>query len=144
MINIASGCFAAITANHVRYLEAAATRPGRLIVAVASAEVIRALKGERDVIDDAMRIRMIGALPFVYAAVLQRDETPIRIFASWRPSRWIKGGDYSIERLSATDEGQWILATGGSIEITARFDGVSTTDLIGGMRDGETTGGQVR
>lgn len=136
MVILASGCFAAITANHVRYLEAASKRPGKLIVAMASAKVIAAIKGDRDVIDDALRMRMISALPFVNTCVVQYRESPTEIMRVWRPSTWVKGGDYTVEQLAETEEGRYVLSIGGRIEVTAKFDGRSTTEILGGFYDG--------
>lgn len=142
-IALASGCFAAITPAHVAYLREAATY-GELWVAIASASVIRELKGERAVIPDFLRREMLQSLPFVAAVAIQEFRTPEKIIRYLKPSVWIKGGDYSIDQLAALPEGRAVLECGGRIVVAHRYPGPSTTELACGTNcSNSSTPGKV-
>lgn len=131
---LATGCFAAITENHVRYLEEA-SRHGRLSVVICSRRIVKKLKGTR-AIHEVLRRRMLESLPFVHGVIIQDEDRPTKIIEYVRPDVWIKGGDYDVEALAGTEEGRAARRVGAAIKVTTRFDGESTREITGGNCDG--------
>ena len=130
-LTLCSGCFASITYNHIRYLEAAAFLDphGKVWVAIASGKIIRELKNH-DAIPDQLRAQMLCALPFVNGVILQQEPTPELIIRKLRPAMWIKGGDYNVDELARLPEGLAVKECGGHVVCTSRFGGPSTTELL--------------
>lgn len=133
MIVLCSGCFAAITHAHIRYLEAAAflAPHGKVWVAIASAKIIAQLKPHQGrAIPDNYRGQMLIGLPFVQSVIIQDEPTPESIIRKLRPSLWVKGGDYDPNKLAELPEGKAVRECGGQIVCTNHFSGPSTTELL--------------
>ena len=131
---LATGCFGAITANHVAFLREAASH-GRLSVVICSRRIVKKLKGTK-AIHEVDRRKMLEALPFVHGVIIQDDERPTKIIEYVKPDVWIKGGDYDVDALAETEEGRAARRVGAAIKVTTRFDGESTREITGGKRDG--------
>lgn len=136
---IASGCFSAITSNHVNYLRECSGLTSRLVLLLPKQKTIeQQLKPGRCCLSDGDRRNMLRALAVCYqiqfhqgaglAYILRRYGNSARN-SGWRWA-WIKGGDYTVGQLSATEEGRAVLECGGVIRTTARFPGEATTEIL--------------
>lgn len=124
-----NGCFAALHAGHIAYLREASCLGDYLIVAVNSTASIRRLKGERPIIPDADRIRLLAALDFVDCVLLFDEDTPEQLLREIRPTVLVKGGT------TDTIVGREIVeAYGGSVVRLGALPGVSTTELTAGLQ----------
>jgi bifunctional ADP-heptose synthase (sugar kinase/adenylyltransferase) len=131
-MTLCSGCFAAITSNHVEYLREASYRygkGGKVWVAIMDDALITLTKGHQS-IDNYSRCKMLAALDFVCGVIVQEDPTPEQIIRRFHPFRWVKGGDYTVEQLCQLPEGQAVIQGGGTIHVTPKFSGPSTTEQL--------------
>ena len=127
-IILANGCFDLLHVGHVRYLRAAKSLGGKLVVAVNSDSSARALKGEgRPRIPEAERAEILAALADV-DAVIVFDSLDVReVVQRLRPDVHAKGTDYTAENVPERDV---VIACGGRVEIVGDPKDHSTTELL--------------
>jgi D-beta-D-heptose 7-phosphate kinase/D-beta-D-heptose 1-phosphate adenosyltransferase len=122
-----NGCFDILHAGHIKYLEAAAEKGDRLVVALNSDESVQKLKGESrpiNVLDSRMYI--VASLQCVDAVVAFNEDTPINLINKLKPDVLVKGGDYKKDTIvGATEVESW----GGSVEVIPYVEGYSTTKI---------------
>lgn len=127
-VGFTNGCFDILHPGHLKVLEEAKARCGRLIVGLNSDASVKRLKGPgRPVNDAASRARVLSGLTAVDAVVVFDEDTPGALIAALQPDLLVKGGDYTIETIVGADI---VLARGGSVHIVSRVDGQSTTAAI--------------
>lgn len=127
-IGFTNGCFDILHPGHLRVLEEAKVRCGRLVVGLNSDRSVRALKGEgRPVNDQVARARVLSGLSAVDGVILFDDPTPLRLITRIQPDLLVKGGDYTLETIVGAPE---VVANGGSVHIVPLMEGHSTTATI--------------
>lgn len=127
-VGFTNGCFDILHPGHLRVLEEAKARCGRLVVGLNSDASVRRLKGaNRPVNDESSRARVLSGLSAVDAVVVFDEDTPEALIKALQPDLLVKGGDYSIETIVGADV---VLARGGTVHIVPLVDGQSTTAAI--------------
>lgn len=123
-----NGCFDILHAGHVRYLAEAKAQGDILIVGLNSDESVRALKGAgRPVNSSDDRAEVLEALRFVDHVTVFGEATAEELVRSLEPDVYVKGGDYSLDRLP---ESAIVSAYGGRTVLVSLVPGRSTTNVI--------------
>lgn len=127
-VGFTNGCFDILHPGHLRVLEEAKARCGRLVVGLNSDASVRRLKGPTRPVNDAdSRARVLSGLMAVDAVVLFDADTPQDLIEALQPDLLVKGGDYTIDTIVGADTVQ---ARGGTVHIVPLVDGQSTTAAI--------------
>ena len=127
-IVLTNGCFDVIHTGHVEYLTRARGLGDLLIVGVNSDDGVRRLKGpSRPVNGLEDRARVLAALACVDHVVAFDEDTPVDLVRRLRPDVFVKGGDYTIERLP---EAPVVRELGGEVRILPHVAGRSTTNIL--------------
>lgn len=127
-IGFTNGCFDILHPGHLKVIEEAKARCGRLIVGLNSDASVKRLKGpSRPVNDAASRARVLKALSAVDAVVVFEEDTPENLISALMPDLLVKGGDYSIETIVGAKD---VIENGGSVHIVPIVEGQSTTAAI--------------
>ena len=127
-VGFTNGCFDILHPGHLRVLEEAKYRCGRLVVGLNSDASVKRLKGPTRPVNDAdSRARVLSGLMAVDAVVVFEEDTPGALIEALQPDLLVKGGDYSIETIVGADTVQ---ARGGTVHIVPLVDGQSTTAAI--------------
>lgn len=122
-----NGCFDILHAGHIKYLEAAAQKGDRLIVAVNSDESVTKLKGpDRPINVLASRLYIVASLQSVDAVCAFSEDTPINVIKKLKPDVLAKGGDYKIDDIVGAKE---VTSYGGKVEVIPYVEGYSTTKI---------------
>ncbi|WP_445191804.1 adenylyltransferase/cytidyltransferase family protein [Sphingomonas sp. Tas61C01] len=124
-----NGVFDVLHRGHVTYLAAARALGSALFVGLNSDASVRMLgKGPDRPLNRAEdRATVLAALESVSAIGVFEDATPLALLARVRPDIYVKGGDYTIDRLP---EAEMMRQWGGSTIILPFVEGFSTTDLL--------------
>ena len=123
-----NGCFDILHAGHVRYLTAARELGDILVVGLNSDDSVRKLKGEgRPVNPAADRAEVLAGLRAVDHVVVFEEDTAEELVRRLQPDIYVKGGDYSLERLP---ESAIVAAYGGRTVLVPMVEGRSTTNVI--------------
>ena len=123
-----NGCFDILHAGHVRYLTAARELGDILVVGLNSDDSVRKLKGEgRPVNPAADRAEVLAGLRAVDHVVVFEEDTAEDLVRRLQPDIYVKGGDYSLERLP---ESAIVAAYGGRTVLVPMVEGRSTTNVI--------------
>jgi D-beta-D-heptose 7-phosphate kinase/D-beta-D-heptose 1-phosphate adenosyltransferase len=131
-IVLTNGCFDILHRGHITYLNQARSLGDLLVVGVNSDESIRRLKGpERPINTLEDRMQVLAALSCVNHVVAFEEDTPHRLVKAIRPHVFVKGGDYTRERLP---EAALVEELGGRVEILPLVRERSTTKLIHRIR----------
>lgn len=123
-----NGCFDILHLGHVDYLEKAASKGDKLIVALNTDASVSKLKGPtRPVNSEKARARIMAALSFVDAVVFFSEDTPLSLIKRLKPDILVKGSDYKISNIVGADI---VMQNGGKVETIELVDGYSTTNII--------------
>ena len=123
-----NGCFDILHAGHVRYLTEAKKLGDILIVGLNSDESVRQLKGEDRPVNPAEdRAEVLAGLRSVDHVVVFDDATAEELVRQIQPDIYVKGGDYSLDRLP---EATIVAAYGGRTVLVPMVEGRSTTNVI--------------
>jgi D-beta-D-heptose 7-phosphate kinase / D-beta-D-heptose 1-phosphate adenosyltransferase len=126
-----NGCFDILHSGHVTYLHCAKELGDVLIVGLNTDESIRRIKGEtRPVNSLEDRMNVIAALESVDHVIqfgTEQDDTPVLLIEIVRPDIFVKGGDYSEDKLP---EAAAVKKYGGQIVFVAQVPDRSTTRII--------------
>ena len=123
-----NGCFDILHRGHVTYLSAAKALGDILVVGVNSDAGIRRLKGpERPINTLEDRVEVLAALSCVDHLIAFDDDTPERLIEALRPDVFVKGGDYTLDRLP---EAALVRRLGGEVRILPFVADRSTTRII--------------
>ena len=131
-IVLTNGCFDILHRGHVTYLTRAKALGDILVVGVNTDAGIRRLKGpERPINALEDRLQVLAALSCIDWLVPFDEDTPHEIIRAVRPDVFVKGGDYTRERLP---EAPLVEELGGEIRILSLVADRSTTGLIEKIR----------
>jgi rfaE bifunctional protein nucleotidyltransferase chain/domain len=123
-----NGCFDILHLGHVDYLEKAASKGDKLIVALNADASVSELKGpNRPINNEQARARLIAALAFVDAVVFFSEDTPLALIKQLMPNILVKGSDYNISNIVGADI---VMEKGGKVETIDLVEGYSTTNII--------------
>jgi D-beta-D-heptose 7-phosphate kinase/D-beta-D-heptose 1-phosphate adenosyltransferase len=123
-----NGCFDILHSGHITYLHQAKALGDVLIVGVNSDASIRRLKGPgRPINTLESRIHVLAALGCIDHLVAFEDDTPCNLIRNIRPDVFVKGGDYTRQRLP---EAPLVEQLGGVVHILPFVEHCSTTSLI--------------
>jgi D-beta-D-heptose 7-phosphate kinase/D-beta-D-heptose 1-phosphate adenosyltransferase len=127
-----SGCFDILHRGHIAYLNRAKTLGDVLVVGLNTDETVRRLKGPgRPVNGLEDRAQVLAALSCVDHVTAFDEPTPTELVRLLRPDVFVKGGDYTIDRLP---EAEAVHAYGGEVRILPYIDERSTTGIIERIR----------
>ncbi|GLY85846.1 D-glycero-beta-D-manno-heptose 1-phosphate adenylyltransferase [Actinoallomurus iriomotensis] len=122
------GCFDVLHAGHVATLRAARALGDCLVVCLNSDASVRRAKGpDRPVNPAADRAAVLNALECVDAVEVFEEDTPEEILRRLRPDVWVKGGDYTVDRLP---EASVVASWGGRTVVLPYLPGRSTTRIL--------------
>lgn len=134
-VGFTNGCFDILHPGHLRVLEEAKDRCGRLVVGLNSDASVKRLKGAGRPVNDAMsRARVLSGLSAVDAVIVFEEDTPAELIAALQPDLLVKGGDYMMDEIVGADVVQ---QRGGMVHIVPLVDGQSTTAAIARAQAGE-------
>lgn len=128
-----NGCFDILHRGHITYLNQAKALGDVLIVGLNDDDSVRRLKGSRrpiNALED--RAQVLSALSCIDHIVPFHEDTPERLIRAILPDIFVKGGDYTRETLP---EAPLVEQLGGRVHILPYLDDMSTTGLIGRIRD---------
>ena len=128
---VTNGCFDILHRGHAEYLAGSRALGDAQLILVNSDSSVRALKGPgRPVVDEYNRAYMLAALESVDAVVIFDGERCDRELAALKPDLYVKGGDYTAEKLDPVERSV-LLAAGTEIRFKPFVAGFSTTTIIG-------------
>ena len=123
-----NGCFDILHLGHVDYLEKAASKGDKLIVALNTDASVSKLKGpSRPINSEQARARIIAALSFVDAVTFFSEDTPLSLIKQLMPDILVKGSDYDLSNIVGADI---VMEKGGKVETIDLVEGYSTTNII--------------
>jgi D-beta-D-heptose 7-phosphate kinase/D-beta-D-heptose 1-phosphate adenosyltransferase len=123
-----NGCFDILHRGHITYLHRAKALGDVLIVGVNTDEGIRRLKGPQRPINSLEdRLQVLGALSCIDHLIVFDEDTPCNLIKALRPDVFVKGGDYTRERLP---EAPLVEELGGIVQILPLVQDKSTTGII--------------
>jgi rfaE bifunctional protein nucleotidyltransferase chain/domain len=129
---LANGCFDLLHVGHIRYLHAAKSLGGRLVVAINSDRSARRLKGEgRPLMPERERSEIIAALEDVDAVVVFSEPDVRALVREIRPDVQAKGTDYTAE---SVPEGDVVRECGGRVEIVGDPKNHSSSEMLRAMK----------
>ena len=128
-----NGVFDLLHVGHVALLEAARREGAALAVGVNSDASVRRLAkgGDRPVVPDVERARLVAALAAVDCVVLFDEDTPLALIERLRPDVLVKGADYPREAIVGADQ---VEGWGGRVVRVPLVRGISTTELLTRLR----------
>ncbi|WP_294436578.1 adenylyltransferase/cytidyltransferase family protein [uncultured Victivallis sp.] len=132
---VTNGCFDILHRGHAEYLHEARALGDAMIVLINSDASVRALKGpERPIIDQYNRAYMLAALESVDGVVIFDGARCDRELAALAADRYVKGGDYTREKL---DPAERVALDQAGTEICFKpfIPGFSTTTIIARIRE---------
>jgi D-beta-D-heptose 7-phosphate kinase/D-beta-D-heptose 1-phosphate adenosyltransferase len=132
---LTNGCFDLLHRGHVTYLSRAKALGDVLVVGLNTDAGIRRVKGPGrpiNTLDD--RLAVLAALSCVDYLVAFGEDTPHALIRAVRPDVFVKGGDYTRDRLP---EAGLVEELGGQVRILSLVSDRSTTGLIQKIRAAE-------
>jgi D-glycero-beta-D-manno-heptose 1-phosphate adenylyltransferase len=127
-IILANGNFDLLHVGHVRYLRAAKSLGGKLVVAINSDDSVRTLKGEgRPVMPAEERAEIIAALTDVDAVVIFSELDVRALIREIRPDIQAKGTDYTVDSVPERDT---MAEVGGRVAIVGDPKDHSTSEIL--------------
>jgi D-beta-D-heptose 7-phosphate kinase/D-beta-D-heptose 1-phosphate adenosyltransferase len=136
-VALTNGCFDILHRGHVTYLNQARELGDVLVVGVNTDDSIRRLKGPGrpiNTLDD--RLQVLAALGCVDHVVAFHEDTPHRLIRAVRPDVFVKGGDYTRDRLP---EASLVEELGGVVRILPLVSDRSTSGVIERIQAGAAT-----
>lgn len=128
-----NGCFDILHHGHLDLLAKAANHGNVLVVGVNTDSSVQRLKGPtRPVTNEQDRLFQLASLMCVDAVCLFDEDTPAELIKLIKPDVLVKGGDYTIDKIVGAD---FVLQSGGQVEIIPFVEGYSTTGLISKIRN---------
>jgi rfaE bifunctional protein nucleotidyltransferase chain/domain len=130
-----NGVFDLLHAGHVAVLEAGRAEGAALVVGINSDASVRRLgkSGDRPLVPQDERARVVAALACVDCVVLFDEDTPLALIRRLRPDVLVKGADYARAAIVGADE---VEAWGGRVVRVPLSPGHSTTELLARIRAG--------
>ncbi len=126
-IVFSNGCFDILHLGHIDYLSQAADQGHVLIIGLNSDASIKKIKvGNRPIIDEDSRAKVLASVHFVDAVILFDEETPYELIKFVQPDVLVKGNDYEPEDIAGYDI---VKDRGGEIITIELVPGYSTTQI---------------
>lgn len=133
-----NGCFDLLHVGHTRYLKEASKLGDVLVVGLNSDESTKQLKGPtRPIQTEQERAEILASLDFIDYILIFPETTVERYLALLQPNVFVKGSDYSIDRLLEHPEGKIVSSYGGEVKLIPHVAGKSTTNLVGKIKVNE-------
>ena len=133
-----NGCFDILHAGHVRYLNAAKAAGDVLVLGLNSDASVRRLKGEsRPINGEEDRAEVLAGLAAVDYVVIFDEPTAEPLVELLKPDVYVKGGDYTVERLP---EARIVASYGGETVLIPEVPGRSSTNMIKKIRETDREG----
>jgi D-beta-D-heptose 7-phosphate kinase/D-beta-D-heptose 1-phosphate adenosyltransferase len=130
-IGLATGCFDLLHPGHLTLIQQAKAQCDRLIVGLNSDASTARLKGPtRPIQNESVRAQMLAALEAVDLAIVFEEDTPAQLIEAIKPDVFVKGADYTVDRLP---EAKIVQGYGGKIVLAQLAAGHSTTSTIAKM-----------
>jgi D-beta-D-heptose 7-phosphate kinase / D-beta-D-heptose 1-phosphate adenosyltransferase len=129
-----NGCFDILHRGHVTFLNQAKALGDVLIVGVNTDASIQRLKGPGrpiNALED--RLHVLAALSSIDHLIPFDEDSPENLIRAVCPDVFVKGGDYTRERLP---EAQLVEAIGGVVEVLPYVADHSTTAVVARIREG--------
>ena len=131
-IVMTGGCFDILHRGHITFLNAAKSLGDVLVVGLNSDAGVQRLKGAGRPINDLEdRAHVLAALSAVDHIVPFDEATPVELVRAVRPDVFVKGGDYTLERMP---EASVVQALGGVVRILPYVSDRSTSSIIERVR----------
>ena len=135
-----NGCFDILHRGHITYLNRAKALGDLLVVGINSDESVRRLKGDGRPINTLEdRVQVLAALSCIDHIVPFDGDTPAALIEAIRPDVFVKGGDYTIDRLP---EAALVEELGGTVQLLPFVEDQSTTGIIERIRQAERRAAQ--
>ena len=123
-----NGCFDILHVGHVRYLTTAKNFGDILIVGLNTDASVKILKGaNRPINNEKDRAEVLLGLKAVDYVVLFGERTAENLVAEIRPDIYVKGADYTVDKIP---EAKIVQSYGGRVELVEFVAGHSTTNII--------------
>ncbi len=136
-----NGCFDILHAGHVTYLQQAAAKGDKMIVAVNSDASVSRLKGPTRPINPlSSRMTVLSGLGSIDWLVEFGEDTPLDVIKAIKPDVLIKGADYQIDDIVGAKE---VLSWGGQVLTIDLVEGHSTTSTLEKMKQTKENVGEV-
>ncbi|HET8712675.1 MAG TPA: D-glycero-beta-D-manno-heptose 1-phosphate adenylyltransferase [Gemmatimonadales bacterium] len=128
-----NGVFDLLHPGHIALLEAARAEGDALVVGVNSDASVRRLGkgGDRPVVPERDRARVLAALAAVDCVVLFDEDTPLSLIRRLKPDVLVKGADYAREAIVGGDD---VEGWGGRVVRVPLVQDKSTTSLLARLR----------
>lgn len=127
---LTNGCFDLLHRGHAQYLMQARVCADALLILLNDDESVRALKGDGRPLNDAFsRAYVLGSLRHIDAVVIFSGKRCTRELEALKPDVYVKGGDYSLGALDASER-EILQACKAEFRFIPFVGGFSTTDLI--------------
>jgi len=134
-----NGCFDLLHLGHVRSLQAARELGDMLIVGINSDASVERLKGlHRPIFSADKRAEMLAALACVDRVVIFDELTPEYVLRLLRPAIHCKGEDYNRGDGRLIPEANLVESYGGKVVYLPLIAELSTSALIGRIREMST------
>ena len=131
-VTLTNGCFDLLHVGHIRYLHAARSLGGKVVVALNGDASVRQLKGEgRPLMNENERAEILAALSDVDAVVIFGEPNVRAIIREIKPDVQAKGTDYTADSVPERDE---VTAYGGRVAIVGDPKDHSTSEILEQMR----------
>ena len=135
---VTNGCFDILHRGHAEYMYEARELGDALLVLLNSDASVRSLKGpSRPIIDQYNRAYMLAALASVDAVVVFDGSRCDRELAALAADRYVKGGDYTLDKLAPTERAA-LESAGTEVCFKPFIPGFSTTTIVERIRASET------
>lgn len=123
-----NGCFDIMHAGHVRYLSAARSEGGILIVGINSDKSVKLIKGKnRPIMPQDQRAEVLAGLWCVDYIVFFDEPDPLRLIQAIKPDVLVKGEDWDEDKIIGADS---VKADGGKVVRVAVVPDISTSMII--------------
>ncbi len=123
-----NGCFDIMHAGHVRYLSAARSEGGILVVGINSDKSVKSIKGKnRPIIPQDQRAEVLAGLWCVDYIVFFDEPDPLRLIQAIKPDVLAKGEDWAEDEIIGADS---VKADGGKVVRIAVVPDISTSMII--------------
>jgi len=130
---LTNGCFDLLHYGHIQLLQRAKLQPGNgitLVVGLNSDDSVRQLKGPtRPLVPEQQRLAVIAAIEAVDHCLIFHEKRCDLLIRAIRPNIWLKGGDYTLDSLDATERTA-AEEVGADIKLTPYEPGISTTCIL--------------
>ncbi len=140
-VGFTNGCFDILHQGHVIYLNQAADKVNRLIVAINSDDSVKRLeKGDnRPINNETARQLVMAGISVADIVIIFNEDTPLKLIKTLLPDVVIKGGDYDSTEREITSKSYIVGAdvmdsTGGEVATIPFVDGFSTTTIINQLK----------